>query len=126
MIRYLYNRQVNPPAPFVHVTIRTANASKELSEYPAQIDPGADRTVIPWQAVEELGLDEIRRLPIGMVGGQILNMPTFLVQIQIRQLESLALEVLGDKEERFTLLGRDILNNFRLLLDGPQLALEIG
>jgi predicted aspartyl protease len=126
MIRYLYNRQVNPPAPFVHVTIRTANASKELSEYPAQIDPGADRTVIPWQVVEELGLDEIRRLPIGVVGGQILNMPTFLVQIEIRQLESLALEVLGDKEERFTLLGRDILNNFRLLLDGPQLALEIG
>src|SRR5712692_8405322 len=122
MIRYLYNRQVNPPAPFVHVTIRTANASKELSEYPAQIDPGADRTVIPWQVVEELGLDEIRRLPIGMVGGQILNMPTFLVQIEIRQLESLTLEVLGDKEERFTLLGRDILNHFRLLLDGPQLA----
>jgi predicted aspartyl protease len=126
MIRYLYNRQLDPPAPFVHITIRTATASKELSEYPAQIDPGADRTVIPWQVVEELGLSEVRRIPIGVIGGQVLNMPTYLVEIEIRQLQPFDIEVVADKEERFTLLGRDILNNFRLLLDGPQLALEIG
>jgi predicted aspartyl protease len=126
MIRYLYNRQITPPAPFVHVTVRTSNGSHELSELPGQIDPGADRTVVPWNLVEELGLTEIRRLPMGIVGGQVLSMPTFLVQIEIRQLRPLTIECVADKEEAFILLGRDVLNNFRLLLDGPQLALEIG
>ena len=36
------------------------------------------------------------------------------------------LEVVASAGEAWILLGRDVLNTHRLVLDGPQLALEIG
>ena len=47
MIRYNYNRQINPPAPFVHVTIERPAFDGATVEIPAQIDSAADITVIP-------------------------------------------------------------------------------
>lgn len=46
-VRYSYNRQVTPHAPFVHVVIsRPDDASISLADVPAQVDTGADFTVI--------------------------------------------------------------------------------
>jgi hypothetical protein len=36
-IRYAYNRQVDPPAPFVHVSIRRPGDGPSLDDLPAQI-----------------------------------------------------------------------------------------
>ena len=54
MIRYNDNRQINPPAPFVHVTIERPAANGTTIEVPVQVDCAADITVIPWHVVEEL------------------------------------------------------------------------
>jgi Retroviral aspartyl protease len=125
MIRYLYNRQFTPPAPFVHVTIR-GHTGIELTDLPAQLDPGADRTLVPYRFIEELQLIQLDELSIQGLGGQVISLPTFTVQMQIRHLNFVTLKVTAHKNEPFVLLGRDILNQYRLLLDGPQLALEIG
>jgi hypothetical protein len=45
--RYNFNRSVTPPAPFVYVTLLSRNGSGKSSEWPAQIDTGADKTVVP-------------------------------------------------------------------------------
>jgi hypothetical protein len=34
-------------------------------------------------------------------------------------------EVLANRDELYVLLGRDVLNRHRIVLDGPQLVLEI-
>ena len=47
MIRYNYNRQVNPPAPFVYVSIERPSVDGTTVEMPAQIDSAADISVIP-------------------------------------------------------------------------------
>jgi hypothetical protein len=59
-------------------------------------------TVIPWRIVDELQL-----------------------QIQIHQLEAVAVEVLADRSEPYVLLERDVLNRHRVVLDGPQLILDL-
>ena len=125
MIRYKYNSQVTPPAPFVHVTIRTSDRAKELPDQPAQLDCAADRTVLPLTTVEKLGIAEVRQRGVEGIGGSVTFLPTFLVQIEVRQLPPLTLEVLASKGEPYILLGRDVLNHFRVMLDGPNLALEI-
>ena len=38
MIRYAYNRQVEPPAPFVHVALRRPGGTSSLDDLPAEID----------------------------------------------------------------------------------------
>ena len=70
MIRYRYNQQVSPPAPFIHVTIRRPGDEVSFRVLPAQ-------------------------------------------------------EALANRDEPYILLGRDVLNSHRIVLDGPQLVLEI-
>jgi hypothetical protein len=53
-------------------------------------------------------------------------MPSYPVQVAIHDLPAQTLEVVGSAGESWLLLGRDVLNARRLLLDGPQLVLEIG
>jgi hypothetical protein len=45
LIRYTYNTQVNPPAPFVLITLRNPAGGAEVRDVPAQIDTA--RTA-PW------------------------------------------------------------------------------
>jgi predicted aspartyl protease len=56
MIRYNYNQQIAPPAPFVHVTIRSPYQETAVLEAPALLDTAADITVIPARVAEELHL----------------------------------------------------------------------
>lgn len=86
----------------------------------------ADRTVIPIRVAEELEVPSLGDLPIGGYAGHITLSPTFLVLVEIRQLQPIKLELVGDAHEPFVILGRDVLNQFRIFLDGPQLAFEIG
>jgi predicted aspartyl protease len=55
-MRYVYNRQVSPPAPYRHGVIDRIDGGARSSFIPALVDSGADRTVIPMAAVEDLGL----------------------------------------------------------------------
>jgi hypothetical protein len=47
MNRYRYTTQKDPPAPFVHVSLRNTATGQGLADLPAQVDHGADITVIP-------------------------------------------------------------------------------
>jgi hypothetical protein len=62
MIRYRYNDQVKPPAPFVSVFLRCPNSGAKVSNQPAQLDYAADRTVLPDGLITALGLVEDGRL----------------------------------------------------------------
>ena len=125
MVRYSYNRQVTPPAPFVHVSVRRPYAGKAEAEIPAQLDTAADLSVIPGRLVEELGLLPLDSISTMGFGGHLLTLPTFLVELQIRSLAPLTLKVLASPDEPYALLGRDVLNRFSIHLDGPNSALEI-
>jgi len=80
MSRYRYNRQVSPPAPFIHVSVRSIAVNSAVAECPAQLDTAADLTVIPSRLVDELQLDQLSELPILGVGAHLATLPTFLVQ----------------------------------------------
>jgi Retroviral aspartyl protease len=126
MIRYGYNQQFAPPAPFVHVTIRSRDGAKEVGELPALLDTAADKSVIPLRVVNELNLVKVREASVEGVGGHVERYPTFLVQLAIRSLPPVVVEVLATPEEAYVLLGRDVLNHFRVFLHGPDLAVEIS
>ena len=125
MIRYNDNRQINPPAPFVHVTIERPSSEGTSIEVPAQIDSAADITVIPWRVVEELQLVQFGEQSVAGFGGYTLELPTFLIQIGLRGQPLRPVKVLASRDESFALLGRDVLNHHQLVLDGPNLVLEV-
>lgn len=125
MMRYLYNHQVEPPAPYVHVKIGHAQGSGASVTIPALVDSRADRTVVPQSIIDEIGL-----LQAGVVETFGLNrlgsmMGEYVVQIGIRDLAPVVIRVVGTPGEEYVLLGRDVLNRHRVTLDGPNLLCTI-
>ena len=101
-------------------------STTKLDDQPAQIDTAADRTVIPGELVARLGLVPADELLVAGFGGQVFLVATYFVELSLRGRPARLIEVLAHEGEPYILLGRDILNHHRLLLDGPALALEIG
>lgn len=125
MVRYNYNRQVSPPAPFVHVSIRPPNEGSAEAVIPAQLDTAADLSVIPGRLVDELQLLPLDSVSALGFGGHLMTLPTFLVEIRVRDLGPVCVKVLASPDEPYALLGRDVLNRYTVTLDGPNLVLEI-
>jgi hypothetical protein len=125
MIRFRYAQQLSPPAPFVNVTLRCPATGTHAVGLPAQLDIAADRTVLPGRVVKELGLAEDGRALFQGFAGEVIELPIFLVEIQVHDFLPLLTRAALGANEPHILLGRDALNAHRILLDGPQLALEI-
>jgi hypothetical protein len=126
MKRFLYNSQIQPPAPFVLVALSNPLTGAEAINVPAQIDTAADRTLLPSSIVEQLMLPAIGSMPIGGVGGAIATMKLYAVLLAGPTQPSRAVEVVAHPNEAWVLLGRDVLNSHRVVLDGPGLALEVS
>jgi hypothetical protein len=73
-----------------------------------------------------LGLVPLDELAVAGFGGQVLIVATYLLELSLRSQPPQLIEVLAHEGEPHVLLGRDVHNIHRLLLDGPGLALEIG
>ena len=125
MVRYRYNAQVDPPAPYVHVTLTNPAQQNSVADLPAQLDTAADVTVLPGQVIDNLGLTPIDVLPIVGPGGHVTQCHAFLIEIALKDLTAVTIEAIGSRDEPYILLGRDVLNCFRVVLDGPKGVLEI-
>jgi hypothetical protein len=126
MIHYNYLKQLNPPAPFVYVTLRSPDGKVEVRDVPAQVDTAADRTALPAELIERLGLQQLDELLCGGFGGSLTVIPSFVAQIGIQPLPLKTIELLGAQGEDYVLLGRDILNDHIMQLNGPALSLGIN
>jgi hypothetical protein len=126
MIRYRYVDSVKPPAPFVSVSIRGLGNDVQLDGQPAIVDPAADRTVLPGSTVRTLGLVEDGRLRFQGFASEIVELPVFLVEIRLHDFPPLLIRAVLGEHEPYALLGRDLLNSYRIVLDGPRQLLEIN
>jgi hypothetical protein len=126
VIRYNYLTQLQPPAPFVYVTVRNPVTGAEQRDVPAQLDIAADRTVIPAFLAAVLALPQIGTIAIGGVGGIIQPMAAFPLEVAIHDLPVQIIEAVASAGESWVLLGRDVLNAHHLSLNGPRLIVEIS
>lgn len=123
-IRYAYFRGLRVPAPFVNVTLYNLAGDARQVDQPAQVDTGADRTVLPMPLVDALGLVPVDRVLVAGIGGLRHAVQTFAVRLAIHDRPAVLVEVLAHADEPWILLGRDVLNTYRVILDGPQFFLE--
>ena len=109
-----------PPAPIGHLTLRTLDGSdRTVANVMAVLDTGADVTLLPRWAIEQLGLtpESDANYSLAWFDGSI------------RSVESVVLETYfqgGRFQGRYALIdqphgiiGRNLLNHFRLVFDGP-------
>lgn len=108
-----------PPAPFVLVTASSPDGLRMIADRPAKVDCGADRTIIPAAVAEHLALQESDRLRFAGLGGVEVSLPVYDLLITIRGLSPIRVEVAASEGEPYILLGLDVMNYYRVVLDGP-------
>lgn len=125
MISLPYSTSFRLPAPVVSVAVGIPNRPHPRVVIDAQIDTGADRTVIPTSIAVRLGLIPGSHLQFGVVGG-IITLPVYFVSISIPGVMDFTIDVAGDDDEPQMLLGRDVLNALQTHLDGPGRMLTLS
>ena len=124
MAKYNYRTDFVPPAAVVPVKVCSPGVSLGLM-LDALVDSGADRTVLPLQVVENLRLPMVdTRLAKGAFDSKPTERKVFAAELTTEFTPSRIVRVFSG-EEGYALLGRDILNSCKTLLDGPQQTLEI-
>ena len=121
-----YNDSFDPPAPILEVSFLTPISSnlKQRIKSHAMIDSGAFMTVIPKWIVDKLELKYIYEINVIGVTGESESY-VYPILILIESLGDFITEVITwDKE--YALIGRDLLNKWLVLLNGPDKKFEVS
>ncbi len=108
----------------IDVTVSNPNRPPLTLALEAQLDTGADRTVLPLDAVNRLRLRRLRMSQGVVAGGGVVVFAVYEVAISIPSVMDFVLEVAAGDEPHI-LLGRDVLNSLVATLDGPARTLEL-
>jgi predicted aspartyl protease len=113
-----YDRAHEPPAPVVPVLLTSPLGAGGVV-LPALIDTGADCTLMPTRVARQLKLPMIGRIRVKGVTGNPRAVAVYAARLQLAGFTVLArIAALGSE----TILGRDLLNRWRITLDGPRLT----
>jgi hypothetical protein len=115
----------NPPAPLARVSLRTPHNSNIVSDVPILIDSGSDLTLIPERSIEELNLDLDQNESYELTGFDGYKSLAKSVQLDLVFLSRTFKGRFVVVSSEIGILGRNVLNRFALLLDGPGLGWEL-
>ncbi len=122
---YAYLDLYYPPAPALEIRLGYPEESLKLGPFVAMLDTGADGTLVPQAWIDELGAPFVDDIRIRSHWGEWRNVQIFTVDLGVGPLRLPAVEVLGDETGDEIVLGRNVLNKLRLLLDGPKAKVEL-
>lgn len=120
---YRYSSLVSPPGPVLPIRV-SASAESSPIRVPALLDSASDITIVPLEILAMLGAEKVDSALSDGVFGPLQTGDVFEVSIAVEQDLPVSFRVLGWRG-RFALLGRDVLNQYHITLDGPNLSLTI-
>ena len=111
-------KKFRPPAPAFYAMVSYAG---NLATVPALIDTGADFSVIPHKVAVLLGLRQFSEKEVIGSMGDSQTRPVFKADLTFLD-SSISNQSLVSLERRIhMLIGRDILNQYKTVFDGPNL-----
>jgi len=113
------------PAPYVTADLALPGDPDAIVQLPALVDTGADRTIVPEFVPGRLGATPAGQKPMEGFSGPAVSLPLYWLQVRIHGLAATDVLVAACHTEPYILLGRDVLNGFRIVLDGPTLRIEL-
>lgn len=125
-MNFKYSQDYFPPIPIAVVTFITAAESLRAGPFDAVIDSGADGTIVPITYLDEILASPTVEMTMRSQWGEGRRVLLYLVDVQIGEITLPGIEVVGDEQSDEIILGRDVLNRLRILLDGPSELAEIS
>jgi len=118
MTEFPYDTSCDPALPICGVVLTAISTGRRVKLI-ATIDTGADGTIIPVRYLQEIGARRAFETGLRSQWGERRTVFLYLVDMQIDELALPGVYVVGDELGEEAVLGRNVLNQLRLLLDGP-------
>jgi hypothetical protein len=118
-MKFKYSHNYYPAAPIAEVTFITAAESLSAGPFLAVVDSVADGTIVPITYLNQILASPTVEMIIRSQWGERRRVLLYLVDVQIGGVTLPGIEVVGDELSDEVVLGRDVLNRLRILLDGP-------
>lgn len=119
-----YHRALDPPAPFLDITVANRHNRRWRATMPALLDTGSEISAIPERFIDQLHLYPVGQISLtGIHSTKVIY--TFSVNLQMLTYKFTEVEIVSTPLE-FAVVGREILNELLLTLDGPSLTFSVG
>lgn len=125
MATFRYDSSYDPPAPVIPIRIGVPYRSEPADRHWAFLDSGADATAIPVDLLWAIGARLVGQGRLSGVTGVSVEVEVFRVVIYMPTGVSYGIRAIGSRESNEIILGRDVLNQWRITLDGPGEIVEI-
>ena len=122
---YSYSHDYFPPAPVVSITLIAPAERLRTNTLSALVDSGADGTLVPVDYLNEIHASPTTERFVRSQWGERRSVLMYLVDVQVGALTLPGIEVVGDDMSQEVILGRDVLNRLRVLLDGPRETVSV-
>jgi predicted aspartyl protease len=119
-----YSSEYFPPAPVVEIIVRPTDGGGTQVALPAFVDSGADGTILPLDALTAVGARYIETRRMRGVTGHTLTVDMYLVTVQVGSYVLPGTEAIAGAREAEAILGRDVLNQFVVSLNGLAQVVE--
>lgn len=124
MSKYPYDTTYDPPIPVCTVTLSVSLTGRRVN-LTAVLDTGADGTIVPARYLQEIGARRAYEATLRSQWGEPRSVFLYLIDLQIGELALPGVYVVGDELGDEVVLGRNVLNRLRLLLDGPAALMRL-
>jgi predicted aspartyl protease len=114
-----YDASYEPSALVIPAVLAGVVRSRPQVRLSALIDTGSDIIAVPETAVTRLRLYAVGRIEVEGVHAHVETVEIYTVQLSIADLRIREMEVIPTKQP-FVILGRDWLETYYLLLNGPE------
>ncbi|MBI4772060.1 MAG: retropepsin-like domain-containing protein [Chloroflexi bacterium] len=118
-MRQPYSTTYWPPAPVLDVALAVRYEAPRVGPFPALADTGADGSLAPLDLLNSLGIPATDETGVRSLFGGRRQARVFLVDLLVGETRLPDVEIVGIEDVGEIILGRDVLNQLLLLLDGP-------
>jgi predicted aspartyl protease len=119
------NQNYNPAAPVVEIGIAKSGQQTASTRVKALIDSGADATMLPINLLQEVNARYSITRQMRGVGDHPIVVEMYVVTLFVGEFAFPGVEVIAANENSESLIGRDVLNQMIVTLNGLANVIEM-
>jgi len=123
---YVYSAHYQPAAPIAEIEVMGVGARKATVRLTALLDSGADATILPVDILQAIGAPYVETMHMQGITGIRVPVDLYLVRVQIGPHNVGAIRAAAATKRGEAILGRDVLNQLVVTLNGPANVAEIA
>ena len=124
-MKHPFDTAYQPAFPIVEIVLENIEEERRTGPIPALLDTGSDGTLVPIAYLRHILAPVLTTTRIRSHWGEWRPVQLFAVDVVIDEIRLPGIFVVGDEQGDEIVLGRDVLNRLRLLLDGPAQTTDV-